>query len=348
MNKQLTLLFIACICLGACQTYEQVAIDYMVPAKITFPNEFRSVAVINNVTTTANDSANFIPADAKVATQELAETLALTNYFDEVVICDSALRQHDTAYRESFLTQQEVIDLTKELDVDFLISLEDMALKLEKANHYHPDWNAHQAVADMKVYSLVNVYSGRRTEPILKYVAQDSIFWESFGGTPENASASLPSRKVMSKEGSEFAGSIPVAYLIPHWKSANRTLFNNGSIQMRDAAFHVKSNNWDDAFELWTKEYQSSKSKKRKMYCANNIAVYYEMSDNIEKSLEWANKAKELATEIYGTEEKAQRIGGFTEIPYIYYFQIYSTELERRNVNLSSLRLQMQRHRDDF
>ena len=117
---------------------------------------------------------------------------------------------------------------------------------------------------------------------------------------------------------------------------------------MRDAAFHVRAKNWDEAFELWNNEYESCKSKKRKMWCANNIAVYYEMKDDIEKSLEWANIAGELAVEIYGKEGNAQRIGGFSDIPYIHYFQLYINELERRNVNLSSLRLQMQRHNDDF
>ena len=296
MNRHLTLLLLTCFCLGACQTYEQVAIDYMIPAKITFPNEFRRVAIVNNVTTNANDSINFLPADAKVASQQLAETIALTNYFDEVVICDSALRQKDASYRESFLNPKEIATLIKEMDVDFLISLEDVALKVERDTQYRPDWNAHQAVADMKVYSLVNVYSDRRTEPILKYVAQDSIFWESFGGTPENAGNSLPSRKVMIKEGSEFAGSIPVSYLIPHWQNANRTLLNNGSIHMRDAAFHVRETNWVEAFELWRNEYAPCKRQKRKMGSANKIAVYYEMTDDLTKRLPWSNLDGALST----------------------------------------------------
>lgn len=348
MNRHLTLLFLCVVLLSGCQTYEQIAIDYMIPAQITFPNEFKRVAIVNNTNLNANDSANFLPPNTTIATQTLAETIALTNYFEEVVICDSALRQHDDSYRESFLTRQEVVNLTEELDVDFIISLEDVILNLRKSSIYNPEWSAHREVADLKVYSLVNVYSDRRSEPILKYIAQDSIFWENYGATAEMAKASLISQKNMIEEGSTFAGALPVSYLIPHWKTVNRTLFNSGSVHMRDAAHLARSNEWEDAYTLWVKEYESTKSKKRKMWCANNIAVYYEMKDEITKSLEWARIAESLSIDLFDKDGQVERFGSFIDIPYIHFFKLYTAELEKREANLPALSIQMQRHNDDF
>ena len=219
---------------------------------------------------------------------------------------------------------------------------------LFRSSVYHPEWNSHQAAIDLKVYSFINVYTDRRSEPILKYVAQDSIFWDSYGNTSENAIASLVSKNVVIKEGSAFAGTLPVAYLIPHWKTANRTLFNSGSVHMRDAAHLARSNEWDEAYELWYKEYEGSKNKKRKMWCANNIAVYYEMKDEISKSLEWAKIAESLSIELFDKDGQVERFGSFIDIPYIHFFKLYTTELEKRVANLTALSIQMQRHNDDF
>lgn len=347
MTKQF-LLLLSCLALFSCQTYEQVSIDYMVPAEITFPLEFRKVGIVNNVPKVENDSVGTLPADASVAALSLAETVALTNYFDEVIICDSALRANDAGFRESFLTSAEVRQLTDELDVDFIISMEDILLKLDQKLYYRPEWNAHQITADMKAYSFINIYSERRSEPIVKYIAQDSIFWEGYGANEESARANLINYKRMTQEGSQFAGTIAVPYLIPHWKSVTRTIFNGGSVHLRDAGYNVRKNNWDEAYSLWIKEFESTKSEKKKMWCANNIAVYYEMKDEITEALTWINKARDIAFEIYGNPSGQERAASFFSIPYYHFFALYSNELSVREAALPKLILQMQRHNDNF
>lgn len=66
----------------------------------------------------------------------MARAIADGNYFDEVVICDSALRADDKIAREETLSQEEVGELTDKLDVDFLIALENLQLKATKYIHY--------------------------------------------------------------------------------------------------------------------------------------------------------------------------------------------------------------------
>ena len=43
---------------------------------------------------------DYYNGNAAIATESLAEALAHENYFNEVVICDSALRAHDVTPRE--------------------------------------------------------------------------------------------------------------------------------------------------------------------------------------------------------------------------------------------------------
>ena len=102
------LTLLSCLIFGSCQTIEQISIDYMMPAEINFPPELRRVAIVNNVSaipdnkwieaekpTSGNEVARAIAythGDADIATESLARAIADGNYFDEVVICDSALR----------------------------------------------------------------------------------------------------------------------------------------------------------------------------------------------------------------------------------------------------------------
>ena len=106
-------------------------IDYLVPAEVSFPSELRRVAIVNNMSETPenklikSDSSKkdgeiardvvYYNGDAKIATESLAESIAQGNYFEEVIICDSALRANDKSARESTLSQEEVKELKEKL-----------------------------------------------------------------------------------------------------------------------------------------------------------------------------------------------------------------------------------------
>ena len=82
----------------------------------------------------------YFNGDGKIATESLAEALANENYFDEVIICDSALRAHDMIPRESTLSKEEVEKLTQSLDADFLIALENVQMRSIRKIEYLPEW----------------------------------------------------------------------------------------------------------------------------------------------------------------------------------------------------------------
>lgn len=104
-NFTLTLLFTMMV--SSCVTIDQVDIDYLKSAKVIFPTEIKRVAIVNNVTTNnrksiinKEDSLNIIKrfestfqGDGKVVSESFAKNIAAANYFDQVIICDSALRK---------------------------------------------------------------------------------------------------------------------------------------------------------------------------------------------------------------------------------------------------------------
>ena len=108
------LILFGLVVLWGCQSVDYLSIDYLLPAQMSFPNELRKVAVVNNVVEgtptqlprqfadepdvnmrTQYRKTQYLSGDSKAATESLAQALADGDYFDTVIICDSALRAGD-------------------------------------------------------------------------------------------------------------------------------------------------------------------------------------------------------------------------------------------------------------
>lgn len=354
--------------LGGCQTVEQLSIDYMLPAEISFPPSLKRVAVVNNMPAVPDNrpileekdekpksktevarKAQYFNGDARTTTEALAEALAQENYFDEVIICDSALRAGDRTPRESTLGRSEVESLTESLDVDFLIALENVQIRaLQKIEHI-PQADLYAGTLDVKVYPTVRVYLPNRNGPMVSIQASDSIFWEHTAPHLAQAGAGLIGEEEMLREASGFAGTVPVRQLLPHWQTATRYLFTGRSVNMRDAAVYVRENNWERAVELWKEVYRTRKKGKQKMQAAYNLALGYEMQDSIQEAEQWALKAQEEAYKVDRIEEKNAPGGvDISDVPNYFAATQYLNELQKRKQGITRLNGQMERFSHDF
>ena len=329
------LLLMGSLLLGSCQSVEQLSIDYMLPAEVSFPATLKRVAVVNNMPNVPDNKliiteeeqkksenevarlTNYYNGDAAITTESLAEALANENYFEEVVICDSALRSKDINPRESTLSRDEVLELTQNLDVDFLIALENIQMRSNRKISYMPDWGVFLGTVDVKVYPTVRIYLPNRKGPMVTVNSNDSIFWEEAGNGEASVRSRLISEEDMVKQASEFAGTVPV------------------------------EENWSKAVELWKQTYETKKGK-QKMYAAYNTALGYEMQDSIDTALEWALKAQTLAREKSKTDKKETGEIHDGTISYYIFISMYVDELEKRKEGMARLNMQMNRFDDDF
>lgn len=347
MNRKLyALLVLLPLLTYSCISLDQVSIDYMQPAKINFPSQIKKVAVVNNTidSKVKGDITKKISKDgvivlesvcqgnAKKVSEELAQKIAEANYFDQVLICDSALRENDHFTRNQELTKNEVQKLTSDLDVDLLIAVEDIAIKRSQIMEVLP--NFFHAVIDVKVAPLIRIYLPNRSKPMVSIQPEDSIFWEGYGETEAIAKRELKEEKQID-EASQFAGTLPSKYILPTWNKANRYYYINGSFELKDAAVYVRESNWDKALELWQTAY-NSKNKKIKYRAAYNTALYYELNDSIDKAIEWAEKAEQLL------EQKGDKtFNTFITKEYI-------SKLQTRKTEIQTLNIQMSRFKDNF
>ncbi len=337
------------IVFASCRTIDTVSIDYLLPADVSFPPVVKTVGIVNNTPDSSlnsdiervNDdksiSADIIAVlegDGKTATEELASNVADGNYFETVVICDSALRAKDLIAREVKLGREEVKELAESLNVDMILALEQVRLFLKRGIVYYPEMPFPESSVDATVHTVARVYLPNRAEPLVTLSDTDSIYWTGTWNVSED----------MIKEASSFAATFPVKHILPTWKSVTRYYYAGESVEMRDAAVCIRENSWDEALALWQSVY-AKKSEKGKMRAAHNIALYYEMKDNLEEAKSWLEKAMAIAEKKVKKNEK----GEITETTQDYtLIALYYSDLITRIGNLSKLNIQMHRFDSDF
>lgn len=323
------MILVAGTLLASCSSLQTISFDQLQAADVSFPDAVRKVAVINNMPVLkAKDNhetlSGELEGDGKVASEALAENMANVNYFDEVVICDSVFRANDEVPRVNvILTKEEIQKLSEDLGVDMILSFDRIHIQTKPGVLFYPDYPMPIDAVDGIISPIVRVYIPSRDKPLFVIAKQDTISWE--------IDPTLSDQKIV-KEASEYAASVPVEHLLPHWESVTRFYYDGGNIEMRDAGVCLRENDWDGAFNLWKTAYEKRKGQ-QKMKAAFNIALYYEIKDNVEQAKEWMEKAKKLVKS--GTRDEQL-------------ITFYSLELENREGKLSKLRIQMKRFDDNF
>ncbi len=275
---------------ASCSSLQTISFDQLQAADVSFPDAVRKVAVINNMPVLKTKDnheilSSELEGDGKVASEALAENIANVNYFDQVIICDSVFRAQDKVPRVNvILTKEEVRKLSEDLGVDMILSFDRIHIQTKPGVLFYPDFPMPIDAVDGIISPIVRVYIPNRDKPLFVVAKQDTISWE--------IEPALSDRKIV-KEASEYAASIPVEHLLPHWDEVARFYYDGGNIEMRDAGVYLRENNWDEAYSQWKIAYEKRKGQ-QKMKAAFNIALYYEIKDNVEQAKEWLGKAKKL------------------------------------------------------
>lgn len=336
MKKRLWLVWSVALALfSSCSTISSLRYDSLRPAQFSFPSSVRRVGVINNLPRVIADeasmsrSAGYLLGDGKIVSEALAEEIAATEYFDEVVICDSALCEMTISIKGhqflrddwpgNILSKWKVQEWTDKLGVDMLFSVERVNIEVKKSanmsNLLYPP------TIDGIISVIMRAYVPNRDTSLLTITRKDTIFWES--------GPKLTFTQIV-KESSGYVAQMLVPYLIPSWEEDIRFYFDGGNVDMRDAGFYVREHDWSEAYPLWKKLYDSKKGNK-KMRAAFNLALYHEMQGEFEMATTYLNEAASLAKP--ETFEAAL-------------IASYRSQLSERMVEYQRLRLQMQRFED--
>ena len=326
--KKYMLWTVALTCLlSSCTSVRMISFEELAPAKFNFPADVRTVAIVNNMPEVPASTKGMLTlgdlnADGKGAAEALATSLADTKYFHQVVICDSAL--HPKENIRMALSQDEVQKLSFDLGADMIFSLDRVMMRTAKEDVFYPEFAMVCQAIKMKVTPILSIYIPVREKPLYVLAPTDSTYLDV---------SQLTSDKQLMDESNLMSASMLTRQLVPYWRTADRSYFGGGCVEMRDAEVCVNEQDWKGARELWTALYNRYKKGGLKLKAAYNTALSYEMTGDLEKASEWLEKAKSLLKP--GSSEER-----------IVYF--YEKQLKERMETTSKLNIQMDRFGNNF
>ena len=314
----------------SCGSVSVLTYDQLCPADLSFPSGIRQVGVVNNSAPRAvKPSGDLIlgvfQGEGTALSEALATNLADSKFFDQVIICDSALQDMGTdPIADPELSVDKVNLLTTDLGVDLLISIEALWVQTSKKKIQYPGWDIPIDALQATATPLVRIYLPGKAHPLYTMTPSDSIFCDL--GAPL-------SEKIILDEVTKMMADKVTNYLVPTWKQVERPYFTGGGIEMRDAAVCINEGNWQEAQNYWKSFYDRLKKGNMKARVSYNIALSYEMLGDLEEALKWIHQSAEYAKANTQEEQLIKH---------------YSHALTRRIQEMVSLNSQMNRFNNNF
>lgn len=317
---------LALLC-SACSSLNLLSLEMLNPAELSFPPAIRTVAVVDNVSfsdtlLTHGITVGTMEGDGRVLAQQLAQRLSESEYFNEVILCDSSLRRGDHRLYPATLSEQQVTELTADLQADLLLVVDELGLTTEVYRTRMESVVEGIPVLEGVAQARFSLYVPGRATPLRSALAvQDTLQWYLVGNLNE--------REMVDRVGEQLARRARSLF-VPEWHPVERFYYGGGNVSMRDAAFFVRENQWDEAKRLWTESYESSKpTSAKRMQTALNLALCAEVQGEMEEATSYAEEALRLAKP------------GSTDQQLIQ--QYLQRVLGPKGVQMQKLRLQMER-----
>jgi tetratricopeptide (TPR) repeat protein len=314
--KKLFSVIVTSVALYSCSSTNLVYISVQQPAPVTISPDIKNVGIVNRsnvadknkaldiidkVLTVEGDSLDRQAAQAGVI--GLADELIKNNRFNNVTAFNSIdLRTNVPGQFPAPLTWDVVEKICREKHVDALFSLEmfdtdskvsyaavPVSMKTPLGNIPGIEHHANM---------LTTVKTGWRIyDPVEKLILDEypitkDVTFTGKGINPVAAAGAIINRKEALLDVSRKTGQDYAMRLIPYWIRVTRDYYVKGTDNFSIARRKAQTGNWDGAAELWKKETTSSSSKIAGRACYN-MAIIYEINGQLDKAIEWAQKAYE-------------------------------------------------------
>jgi len=287
-----------------------VTINVQKPAQIIMPPTVNNIAIVNNAIpqpafightdykyTKKGERYN---SEVEVENDSLCsffcetlfENIIDLDYFDNVSLYEYPLREDLSYLEERPIDSLTLMDLSKAMNADAVISLDHLFLSSVLYSEPY-DLDFEMKYLDMGIDARFHIYSkeGKLISPPL--FMSDTIYWNALYDSrnkPIDMEDSIPSREEAVKQVLMFAAEKIADAFVPSWEDEGRLIFGDN----KEANKKVKANDWKGALELWKESFETELKTKKKARLANNIALGYELSDNITEAMKWAKTSVDL------------------------------------------------------
>ena len=293
---------------GCASKYSVVEFEILEPATVEFPDHVNRLLFLNRAPITMDVWADQNQAGLDVRQIVLLDTLIINNLFRGVlnVLRNSPAekyripiwlsdRRTDTALLEDrILTRREVENICDTIGGDAIISLEFYSVGLEQHFDYYKDAPDEVQNHYFEAFNSLkwNIHLPGSPRPFDSYTTIDTLFFSAIidGEMLPFVPGVDMLRSLFFESGQKYG-----SYLVPVWNYASRYLYRGRNDSLKLAVKHTDEGDWESAFSIWNNlSTLEDSTLAAKAY--HNMAVYYELEDNLDSASIMLDLSLEHAT----------------------------------------------------
>ncbi|MCK3685016.1 DUF6340 family protein [Maribellus sp. YY47] len=320
MNRILPLVILLAL-FSSCTVYKEYQIEVFQPGKITIPQNSKSAAIVYRnfkytndtlihyykddyrLKKAVNDPENLDSVLVSQAMQKLAGNLKNHQTFETIHIFPELFKTH-RGDKLPPLNYDLIENITDKSNSDLMISLET----------YSCFYNEYSYTAEMPTKSneVITAAVWAVYDPVEKRMLDrktmiDTVFWNGYDDQGNyQRKTLLPPRITALKIASQMAGENYAKRFFASWQTANRMYSVPPLPDFASAETYLQKGEWDNAILLW-KRYVGDDNGKIAIQARYNMALAYEMKDDMDTASSWLTAAMQLATK-YRSKEDIKRI----------------------------------------
>lgn len=337
-----TLLALGTILLSSCSELLYTSLDVLRPAKVTFAPNANNLLIVNNtVVQPANlghrtELLNQKTKNIIIETDSmslfclgaLTEDLENNGFFSTVKLAPKSVNPSGNFSIINPLDTSTTNQLCKLYNADVILSLDKIKVNDDISEYYLNETSTFLGVFEVRYESYWSIHYPNKTD-VTPIQFKDTIYWESETYIRKKVMADLPKRIDGIVDGALNVGKKSVGRLLPYWDKVDRYFYNSQNKYIKQGIDSVYVKNWDSSILSWKKALDS-KNAMTQAYAANNMAIAYEISGNIDKAIEYATLAyNSVGKSYYGDYKLFAR------------FYEYIQELNRRKKDIAILKKQL-------
>jgi len=289
--------------INACSSVKPLSIDVLKPAGVTIPANIKSVKVINQSNIVNNGKLSVqlnlltkdeMPPDidSTVSSQFVAGFYNYMSYSPRFEMKPPLYRpmySNRTALQKlNPLMVQYICDTA---NCDGLVTIDYFRLT-DSIDAYRTD-QGYYAYLDLYNKSLWRFYSGKTGEIVDEYYLNDTIFWDNTSYDQYSVFSNFPTPVEAAQQSAFSAGTSYASRIAPEWITVNRFYYDISISGIKETRQLIANNQWEQAISIW-KTLLNGENVKLASKAAFNIAIAWEVNDNLEKALSWAEKSNAL------------------------------------------------------
>ncbi len=303
-KQKFILLVFGIVLFSSCTQLLYTSLDVLRPAKVEFNSNANDLLVVNNAVIQPqsyghktvlmnNKTTNLLLSSDSLAIfclSSLAEDMENKAFFSSVKVLPNSVNKSIEFFKPDKLMDDTVNVLCKSNQANILLSLDNIKVNDDLNEYYLDDNYSFLNSLEVKYETTWSIHYPNKPE-VKTIIFKDTLYWETQSYNRRQAQWDMPNRKDALIDGALEVGRKCVNRFTPFWDKVDRYFFSSGNKYINQGMDSVYVKNWKSAIAIWTSVYNTNTNGLVQAYAANNIAIAYEISGDIDKALEFATKS---------------------------------------------------------